>query len=233
MRTIDVLHELQRVDTALAADRRRLGEIVAALRDHSALDEASQRLAQARAELERLQTEQRDQELAIETQRAKLKEINTKLYSGKVPSAKELDNLSREADMLRRLLSAREDTLLELYDRIEAAQAAVEAAERAHREAEAALRERQAELRAEGRELEAAVAALGAQRTELRAKAPPRALADYDRLAQARGTAVAELRQRTCQACRVSLPLGDETRARVGQEVVHCPNCGRILWVPL
>ena len=43
---------------------------------------------------------------------------------------------------------------------------------------------------------------------------------------------MAELRQRTCQACRVTLPMGLEGKAR-GHELVHCPNCGRLLFLAI
>src|SRR5436190_22110710 len=109
MRSVDLLHELQLADIALAAERRRLAELRTLLADRAELDAAIAARDEARRALERLQSEQLDQELAADGQRAKIKELDAKLYGGKVASAKELGNLSNEATMLRKQLSTRED----------------------------------------------------------------------------------------------------------------------------
>ena len=52
----------------------------------------------------------------------------------------------------------------------------------------------------------------------------------YDGLRRTRGgLAVAEVAQRTCQGCRISLPVNEEIRARTSPDLVFCQSCGRIL----
>ncbi len=129
MRTVDNLHDLQTLDTALAEERRRLEKVTLGLADRAAVDQSEQQLRDARQALKRIETDQRDQELATDSQRATVRDIERKLFGGKVVSPKELGNLSKEAEMLRKQISSKEDRLIELYDRLEAAHQAVTAAE--------------------------------------------------------------------------------------------------------
>ncbi len=231
MRTVDNLHDLQTLDTALAEERRRLEKVTLGLADRAAVDQSEQQLRDARQALKRIETDQRDQELATDSQRATVRDIERKLFGGKVVSPKELGNLSKEAEMLRKQISSKEDRLIELYDRLEAAHQAVTAAEATLAEAQRERAERVAALEVEQREIQTAVAHQESQRQHVRSQVEPRPLAQYDRLLLSRGTAVSELAQRTCQACRISLPLHEEARARAGPDLVQCSNCGRILWV--
>src|SRR4051794_27630456 len=153
MRPVEILHELQGLDSTLLTERRRLGEIVGQLKDRSALEAAQRAAAEAQAALDGLQAQRRDQELATDSLRAKVKEIEGKLYGGKVTSTKELGSLSDEAEMFRKQIGGREETLIELYDHLEAAQATLAAAKAALREAERVTTARDEALRAEGNAL--------------------------------------------------------------------------------
>ena len=54
--------------------------------------------------------------------------------------------------------------------------------------------------------------------------------AQYDRLAKnKRGVAVSILKQGVCQACRVSV-TNNIIREIQLRKIVHCSNCGRILY---
>src|SRR5688500_18211346 len=112
MRTVEVLHDLQGLDTAVAAERRRLAEILGVLRDRAAVDEATRHLHETDQALHLLQADLRDRELATESLRANVRDIEAKLYGGKVTSPKELGSLSDEAVQFRKLISGREDSLI-------------------------------------------------------------------------------------------------------------------------
>jgi len=65
----------------------------------------------------------------------------------------------------------------------------------------------------------------------VRPQVAPATLRTYDHLRRTRGgLAVAEVRQRTCQGCRISLTISEEQRARHGDTLVICQSCGRILY---
>jgi hypothetical protein len=87
------------------------------------------------------------------------------------------------------------------------------------------------DLLAERKTLAASVRAAQAEREQVRSALDPTSLRLYDRLRTTRGgQAVVEVRQRTCQGCRVTLTAAYEQRLRHGEALVTCQSCGRILY---
>jgi len=231
VKPIDLLRQLQEVDSRLDADRARLVEVVAELADRSAVDDARRERDERAVTLKQIEAEQRDLELEIETFRAQLTAIENKLYGGRVGDAKELTNLNREAGQVRGLISPREDRLLQLFEAADEASATLAAAEARLGEVEAARRMDEARLGAERDTLSGAIGVDETTQASVRPKVAPATLRTYDHLRRTRGgLAVAEVRQRTCQGCRISLTISEEQRARHGDTLVICQSCGRILY---
>lgn len=232
VRTVDLLAQLQEVDSALDEQRQRLAVLQAQLEDRSELETIAAEHRAAESLAHRLAGEQQDLELEIQDLRDKLTALEKKLYSGSVGNPKELDAMLRDAQQFRALISAREDRLLALYDEVEAATRALEAATARLRAAESGFAERQRTLGSERDATAAEIQRAEQRRQELRAGVPAAALRTYDNLRRARGgLAVAAVAQRICQGCRVSLPEHEVSRARSSAELVFCQSCGRILHV--
>lgn len=230
MRKVQVLAELQRVDSALDRARERLAAVEAELADRSALAAVEVEHEAAQKDLQLKSAEQRDLELEVEDLRQKLATLEKKLYSGTVQNPKELNDMANEARQYRNLISGREDRLIPLYDVVEAAQSVADAATSRLAEARSAHRESQARLAAERESLRAAIAEQERQRALLEKESDAQSLRVYESLRRTRGgLAVAEVAQRTCQGCRVTLPVSEEIRARSSEDLVMCQSCGRIL----
>jgi predicted nucleic acid-binding Zn-ribbon protein len=68
---------------------------------------------------------------------------------------------------------------------------------------------------------------------EMVADIPGEAMALYTRiLASREGVATAELDGRICQACYMEIPVNLVVRVQRGTELVQCPSCDRILFLP-
>ncbi len=234
MKTVELLRQLQAVDSALDANRERLGRVEAELADRSEVLAARRARAEREAALKPIEADQRDLELEIDTLRGQLDEIEKKLYGGRIGDAKELNNLNREANQFKALISTREDRLLELLVAAEQAASDLAAAEDRLRQIEAARRALEAGLTEERGQLRTAIEGGQVEQSSLREGIDAAALRTYDNLRRSRGgLAVAEIRQRTCQGCRISLPASEEQRARHGSALVLCQSCGRILYAAL
>ena len=234
MRAVELLRRLQEIDSALDADRDRLAAVEARLADRSEVLRARHEAAHRATAHQQAESSQRDLELQVGSLRERLETIEKKLYGGRVGSARELTDLNTESTQLRGVISEHEDRLLELFDASDQAGAALAAAEAHLRDVEAKRRQQEAELSSERGRLIAAIKAGEDAATELRGQLEPPALRTYDNLRRSRGgLAVAEVRQRTCQGCRVSLPASEEQRARHGDALVLCQSCGRILYASL
>lgn len=229
MRPIDQLLPLQQLDTEQDGIERRLNEIRAELLDRSTIQDVESRLAESDSTLAAAEAEQRDLDLEAEQYRAKLKDEETKLYSGKGGNPKELSALTQEVEQTKHLLAERDDRLMELMNRVEAAR--LERSEIAStlellNDGRAA---REIEVKNEARVLLRQQAQLKKEIDNARADIEPVYLKQYDRLRASKGgVAVAEIRQRICQGCRVALTTTEEHRLR-GDALVTCSSCGRIL----
>jgi predicted nucleic acid-binding Zn-ribbon protein len=93
-------------------------------------------------------------------------------------------------------------------------------------------RAEQATLSGEQAELNAALADLDQKRKDLISRIDAASLELYQGLRRKRqGRAVAKVEQGMCQGCRIVLPLNVLQRARIGQELVQCSSCERILYL--
>ena len=230
MRKVETLLQLQRVDSELDRARERLVSVDQQLADRSAVAALETELRAAEADLQRKVREQRDLELEVQDLRDKLTALEKKLYGGTVHNPKELSDMAKEAQQFRGLISSREDRLIGMYDLVEASASEVGGITARLEAARAAHDARQRELIAEREGLLTTIAEDERRQATLRAESDAQALRVYDGLRRTRGgLAVAEVAQRTCQGCRISLPVKEEIRARTSPDLVFCQSCGRIL----
>jgi len=231
MRPVILLARLNEIDLVVDALQARLAEIDEALKEPTTLRAARQALAAAEAELAQCQITQKDRELVQRQTAAKLVRAEKRLYSGRVRNPKELENAERDVQQLRRQRDRAEDVLLEALIATETATTACaeKRAELARLEAE--WQATQESLRKERARLKERLSAQQTRQDAARRAAPAELLPLYDELRARRGgRAVAELDGNVCSACGVAVPPSKVERARYGDELVYCGNCGRLIW---
>ncbi len=193
-------------------------------------------LDRARAAAEEAAAAQREAELhvraldgEVESLRARSRTLDRQLYGGSVRNPAELLTLQHELETLKAQLSEQEDATLQAMEEAEAAVAARTGAEEAVRaiearraEAQGPQTERLGRLR---QQLEHAVEA----RDALVAQVPEKSLALYRRVAARHVPAVVRVVNETCGGCHLPLGARLAREARVGDTVVQCANCDRIL----
>lgn len=229
------LLELQGRDSRLAQLAHRRSH----LPEEGELAEIATELQRADGELVDLQTQRSDiareagkLERDIEQVRARAQRDQERLDSGAIGSAKELESLQHEIASLQRRQGDLEDAELEILQQVEDLDHAVTAlesrrAELLMRQAETTQR-RDEELARIGEE-EAEVAV---ERDALAAQVPADLLAFYDKLrGQLGGVAVAALKQRRCDGCRLELNAIEVGQFRDAPEdaVLRCEECRRIV----
>ncbi|HET6498336.1 MAG TPA: C4-type zinc ribbon domain-containing protein [Coriobacteriia bacterium] len=162
----------------------------------------------------------------------KIADVQTALDSGRVTNPREVHNLSREMDALRRRKDKLEVDTLGLMERVEKATqqtATIDAALQA-----LATREREATARFQkkGTALQEDVALRDARRKTLAAELGARLLSQYEGAAGSKGgIGAARLLDAACSACRMELPAERVQELRAGPEIGICPNCRRLLVV--
>lgn len=226
------LYELQEIDLEIEAKREALARVESRLGETEALIEARAALAGEQERLAELERSQRLDEWEVEDLRAKTALLEEKLYSGSVRNPKELVSLQEQVEHLKKKRRGQEDGLLDIMTQVEATQKRIGLERGELEEMEENWREQQKSLLREQAELIASLDTLEQRRKDLMVRIDSASLELYQDLRMKRqGRAVAKVEQGMCQGCRLVLPMTELQRARIGQELVQCSSCERILYV--
>ena len=224
------------------------------------LQELDQDLFHVRDELRRLPAERQRRLSVLEASRGKLAELDKKLLDTRVRIKEIEDMTSSQRQRLRKLeneADATADTALlvayqhemrtlrrDIGEADEEGIALVTEADRLTEEKtalqatiaadEKVFEEYSANVAAEIRRAEARCDGLSEERKKrMRSTLAPDVLVHYEKLLEAReGLAMALLVGLVCQGCYVSVPNNVYVRLARAIELVHCPSCGRILYLP-
>lgn len=226
---LEALLDLHRADVELARVGAELAELPKRKRaieerivaERSALDAAKARLEEIAKDRRRLEGEVQD----LEARRSKYKG-----QLGEVKTNKEYTALLHEIESVEAQIRSREDTILDEMEKVEGGQASVKREESAFKEVEG-------ERRKELRELDGRIADLEAERRKIAEARDTRAstvkadlLTEYQRIAKARGSALAEAKDGGCGACHVKLRAQVFLDAKRNDSIIACASCSRILY---
>jgi len=222
--------ELQQVEQLIQAGRKQLGEVDALINHNEAFEQAGIDLAAAEKELAGLEKQYKELDAEAEPLRAQIKQITGKLYGGKINNPKELQGYEQEANMLKANLSRKDDTLLELMEKIEAGKVAGRKLKDIHKSAGAAWQAEKVGLQEQADKLRLELTALENKRTEIAGSVDRDTLSIYEGIRARKAQAVVKVEQGRCLGCRVTLSISEMHHVR-GNAIVLCDNCGRILYL--
>lgn len=227
------LLELQRVDSTIDRLEGRLRN----LPEQAALDALEARLAAQDAEIAERQaaledalTRQKRLDHEVDTLGQKISAESNRLYSGVVKNAKELSDLSREVEALKRRKEFLEDNDLVVMEEREGIEKEL-AALTADRSALVAEIDKARALRdsASG-EVGVLLAAGQAERATQLPGVDPELKELYDRIRSTHsGVGIAGMVEGVCQGCHVRLPFQEAEAVRTATGIVRCDECQRLL----
>jgi predicted nucleic acid-binding Zn-ribbon protein len=222
--------ELQQVEQLIQAGRKQLDETDGRISRNETFEQAGINLSAAEKELAGLEKQYKELDAEAETLRAQIKQVDDKLYGGKIKNPKELQGYEQEGNMLKANLSKKDDTLLELMEKIEAGKVAGRKLKEVHKSAGTAWQAEKGELQVQADKLQAELAALENKRKEILNSVDRDTLSIYEGIRARKAQAVVKVEQGRCLGCRVSLSLSELHHVR-GNAIVLCDNCGRILYL--
>ena len=222
--------ELQQVEQLIQAGRKQLDGIDGRISRNESMEQAGISLSAAEEELTGLEIQYKELDAEAETLRAQIKQVNDRLYGGKIKNPKELQGYEQEMNMLKANLSRKDDTLLELMEKIEAGKVVVKRLKEVHKSAGAAWQVEKGDLQVQADKLKAELAALENKRKEILNSVDRDTLSVYEGIRARREQAVVKVEQGRCLGCRVSLSISELNHVR-GNAIVLCDNCGRILYL--
>jgi predicted nucleic acid-binding Zn-ribbon protein len=188
----------------------------------AALDTAKLRIKQIESDRKKLELDAESKKLAIE--RYSLQQFQTKKND-------EYRALAHEIEMAREAIVKLEDQQLELMEQAELAQKRFSAATKVAEEAKRLADKQLADLGGRDENLKKELAALEADRDQLAAAVEEIVLSRYERLRKSKGdNVVVGVAHGVCGGCHMKLQRQVIVTCQGSQEIVSCPNCGRILY---
>lgn len=225
------LYELQEIDLEIDHSNQSLSNLRSQLGKDDDLNAARADLETARKRLADLEHQQRTAEWGVDDLQAKITKEEKRLYEGSVKNPRELMSLQQEISHLKEQRGEQDDQVLAVMLEVDTVQQDINDRSNELEELERNWKEDQERIQKEIAVLEADVAALEKNREPVLDRLDPASIGMYAELRKTKqGRAVAKVKQSICQGCRISLPVSDQQRARIGQELVKCSNCGRILY---
>jgi predicted nucleic acid-binding Zn-ribbon protein len=232
---LEAVLQVQDLDTALDQHRHRRATLPEreAL---AALDRQLQALAQVTAEVSARRDEVAARQDGLEGElnatRARITDINRRLYGGMVSATRELTAMAAEVEHLEVRSSDLEDRVIDVMEQREPLDDEVVDLDRRR---QLALDERAritAQLAASEAAVDGEISELVQQRAGAAASVPPDLLKTYEGLRnQLDGVGAARLVGPSCMGCHLMLPATelDRIRRAPADAVFFCDQCGRIL----
>lgn len=176
-----------------------------------------------------LESDRKKLELEVDAKKQLIDKYSLQQFQTK--KNEEYRALAHEIEICREAIVKLEDEQLELMEQAEAVQKEVALAAKATADLQRDVDSKVAALAGRESSLVKHLAELEADRHKLAAAVEERALARYERLLHHKGqTAVVGIVNGVCGGCHMKLPVQVVITCQTEEDLVNCPNCGRILY---
>jgi predicted nucleic acid-binding Zn-ribbon protein len=230
LEVIEKLLVLQDCDQKLMAARAELQQIGPRRDQLNAKAKATQSgLEAAKTQAQKIESERKRLELEVESKKQQIDRYATQQLQTRKND--EYQALTKEIEHCREAIRQLEDQQLDLMEQAEMAAQKVAEAARVARELKAAADAEIAALGNAEADLVKRITALEAERASLAAGIEADTLNRYERLLRNKGNrVVVGVDHGVCGGCHMKFPHQIIVTLRAGEEMVTCPNCGRILY---
>ena len=190
---------------------------------------ALHQLDEAKLKVKQVETERKRLELEVDSLKQKIEKYSLQQFQTKKND--EFKALGHEIDTCKFAIVKLEDQELELMEQAESLQKNAVAATQASAEARKLVDGQIKAIDAREESLKKELAELEFNRNELAAAVEPGALSRYERLLKNKGeNVVVGIPHGVCGGCHMKFPPQIVLSCKQEQEIVTCPNCGRILY---
>lgn len=193
------------------------------------LASSQQNLDTAKLKVKQLESDRKKLELDVEAKKGLIEKYSIQQFQTK--KNEEYRALAHEIEMCKEVIGKLDDQQIELMEKGESAQKEVAAATQVFNEAKKALDSRITDLNAREANLKKELDGLMTNREELASAVDESTRSKYERLLKQKGrNVVVGIQHGVCGGCHMQLSRSIIVTCQADQEIVTCPNCGRILY---
>lgn len=223
------LRRLHEIDVRINKLKALKADVPRRLKEHEAvLNTVKRKLEAKNKELIDHQTRSDALELDLKSGEASIEKMQVQLNG--VKTNNEYQVLTTQIESAKADNSKLEEQILQMMDGVEDVRRQRTEREARVKEAEEVFKKAEARLNEEAAKLQAEIDELDATRAPVLAEVPADALATYTRiLEKTGGSAMAGVKDQTCQECLMQVTMHDLTRI-LNQEIVTCRTCTHILY---
>ncbi len=187
------------------------------------------RLDAANSHLKQLESDRKKLELEVDAQKQAIARYSLQQFQTK--KNEEYRALTHEIDTCKDAIIKLEDQELEIMEQAELAQKEIAAHTQTAAEAKRVIDARLADIAAREDTLSKELADLKATRTAAASAVDESTRSRYERLFRHRGSSViVGIQHGVCGGCHMQLSRQIVVSCQAEQEIMSCPNCGRILY---
>ena len=216
---------LQSLDDEIAEHKKLLADIPLQIDTGcTELEEKKKILSNAKEELDALQKERKDLELAVQGENDHMAKAKTKLPA--VKTNREYTAILSEVEAIKVKVSGLEDKELEIMEILEEKQKEVPGIEKKYNEEDARFQEYKAKKDAELDRMKQELGVLVAKRENVSGQLDRVIMQRYEKVAGSRdGRAVVMLQGSICQGCFQQILPQMVIDVKVGESIQQCSNC--------
>ncbi|MBM3823526.1 MAG: hypothetical protein FJ404_11685 [Verrucomicrobia bacterium] len=230
LEVIEKLLILQDRDRKLHRLRRELEEVAIERQSAQTRSSSAQtKVDQAKLAARHLESERKKLELEVEAKKSQIEKYASQQLQTK--KNEEYRALAHEIETCKQAILKLDDAQIEFMEKAEVAQHALHAANKELAEAKSHADKLMADLGVRESNLKKELEGLASSREALAGAVEEGTRGRYERLLKHKGeNAVVGVDRRACGGCHMKLPFQIIVSCQGQQEVMTCPNCGRILY---
>lgn len=225
-----ILVELQKLDSNILSTRLKIDTIPTTISSYEGpLKKAEAAYEDAKQQHDSLEKKKRNKERDIEDIKEKINKL--KQRTSEIKTNKEYQAQLKEIEKAEEELKSAEDELLSIIDSLEGSLKVLEIEKSRITEEKAKIETLKRELEEEVRRGEEELKRLKSERKKFIEKIDSDIYNEYMTILKTkRGLAVVEAKDGTCQGCNMHIPPQLFVEIKTGNEIIHCPQCRRILY---
>ncbi len=226
-----LLIKAQAIDSAIQQSeiiKQRYYDQIAQL--EGALQREETFFAKERETLQELEKEHRSKERLLEELLGRKDKAQDKLFA--IKTNKEYQAALQEIETIKESIRKQEDELLEIMERMDGVKAQLKKTEELLKTSRVEHARKKQQIEEELQRYTQEIEEQRAARLALAEQIEPQVLSDYNRLREAKnGLAVVMTKNELCMGCNMKIPPQSYNLVIASNEIIHCPNCRRILYV--